>query len=76
MINTIFYFVDTEQEYLDNYEQGSVKPHTICFAKDTKSIWRDGLRFSGLHKNEVDRIINEDVKPLIDTLEAALNLAN
>lgn len=76
MINTIFYFTDTEQEYLDTYAYGQVKPHTICFARDTKSIWRDGLRFSGLRKDEVDSIINEDVKPLIDTLEAALNLAN
>ena len=69
MINTIFYFTDTQQEYLDNYAQGSVKPHTICFAKDTKTIWRDGQRFTGMLQNEVESILDNSRKIInnIDT---------
>lgn len=82
MINTIFYFADTQQEYLDNYAQGSVKPHTICFAKDTKTVWRDGQRFSGMLQNEVDDEIRQltdqafiDLNEIVQNLEAGLNTA-
>lgn len=75
MINTIFYFADTQQEYLDNYAQGSVKPHTICFAKDTKTIWRDGQRFSGMLQNEVIDEINSIVVPAEDRLDAGIQRA-
>ena len=82
MINTIFYFADTQQEYLDNYAQGSVKPHTICFAKDTKTVWRDGQRFTGMLQNEVDDEIRQltdqafiDLNEIVQNLEAGLNTA-
>ena len=82
MINTIFYFTDTQQEYTDNYAQGSVKPHTICFAKDTKTIWRDGQRFSGLRQDEVDdeihNLTDEAINELnegVQNLESGLNTA-
>ena len=82
MINTIFYFTDTQQEYTDNYAQGSVKPHTICFAKDTKTIWRDGQRFSGLRQDEVDNEIHNltdqefsDLNDGVQNLETGLNNA-
>lgn len=82
MINTIFYFTDTQQEYTDNYAQGSVKPHTICFAKDTKTIWRDGQRFSGMLQNEVDDEIHQltdeafnNLNDGVQNLETGLNNA-
>ena len=75
MINTIFYFTDTQQEYTDNYAQGSVKPHTICFAKDTKTIWRDGQRFSGMLQNEVIDEINSIVIPAEERLDAGIQRA-
>ena len=59
MIDTIFYFVDTEQDYIDNYNDGNVKPYTICFAKDTKCIWKNGIKYGG-------QFTISDVKDLID----------
>lgn len=82
MINTIFYFADTQAEYLDNWQKGEVKPHTICFAKDTKTIWRDGQRFSGMLQNEVDDEIHNltddainNLKEGVRNLESGLNTA-
>lgn len=82
MINTIFYFADTQAEYLDNWQKGEVKPHTICFAKDTKTIWRNGMRFSGLRQDEVDDEIHQltdeainDLNEGVQNLEFGLNTA-
>lgn len=75
MINTIFYFTDTEQEYKDNLVNGSVKPHTICFTKDTKALWRDGVRYSGQNAQEVLEAITDITGPLRETLEESIRLA-
>lgn len=72
MINTIFYFADTQAEYQDNWQKGEVKPHTICFAKDTKTIWRDGRRFSGLRQDEVDDEIHILTDDAIDNLKGGV----
>ena len=47
MISSIFYFADTEQEYLDNFNRRQVKPYTIVFCKDTHSVWKNGVRYGG-----------------------------
>jgi ElaB/YqjD/DUF883 family membrane-anchored ribosome-binding protein len=57
MINTIFYFANNQAEYLDNWNRGEVKPHTICFAADTNTIWRNGERYSGMLRSEIDPIV-------------------
>lgn len=52
MIKTLFYFANTEAEYLENVQ--NVAPYTIVFCKDTNTIWRDGKRYGG--DNTVVRI--------------------
>ena len=42
MINTIFYFADTENEYLEKYNKGEVSSRTISFIKDSNKIFIDG----------------------------------
>lgn len=67
---------------MDNWQKGEVKPHTICFAKDTKTIWRNGVRFSGLRQDEVDDEIHNltddainNLKEGVRNLESGLNTA-
>ena len=45
MINTLFYFVDYEAEYLAHKQD--VAPYTIVFCKDTNTIWKDGKKYGG-----------------------------
>lgn len=47
MISSIFYFANTEQEYLDNFNNHQVKPYTIVFCKDTHTLWKDGIKYGG-----------------------------
>jgi hypothetical protein len=45
MINTVFYFADSENEYLNKYRNNQVSPYTIALCKDTHSLWKDGERY-------------------------------
>ena len=79
MINTIFYFVDTENEYQNKYRAGEIKPYTIALARDTKSIWKDGIRYGGLNQQEVDTIVNgseDEINTLIDQINNTIDEIN
>lgn len=79
MINTIFYFVDTENEYQNKYRAGEIKPYTIALARDTKSIWKDGIRYGGLNQQEVDTIVNgseDEINALIDQINNTIDEIN
>lgn len=80
MISSIFYFADTEQEYLDNFNRHQVKPYTIVFCKDTHSVWKNGIRYGGSTsaetQSQISEIIDRDVAPLIAQLEQAVTQAN
>ena len=80
MISSIFYFADTEQEYLDNFNRRQVKPYTIVFCKDTHSVWKNGVRYGGSTsaetQSQISEIIDRDVAPLIAQLEQAITQAN
>lgn len=76
MISSIFYFAETEQEYLDNFNRHQVKPYTIVFCKDTKSLWKNGIRYGGNTTSEitdqVDDIIDRTITPLLNQLNQAV----
>ena len=80
MISSIFYFADTEQEYLDNFNRRQVKPYTIVFCKDTHSVWKNGVRYGGSTsaetQSQISEIIDRDVAPLLQQLESAIQQAN
>lgn len=80
MINSIFYFADTEQEYLDNFNRHQVKPYTIVFCKDTHSVWKNGIRYGGSTsaetQSQISEIIDRDVVPLTTQLQQAITQAN
>ena len=80
MISSIFYFAETEQEYLDNFNRHQVKPYTIVFCKDTRSLWKNGVRYGGSTHAEitdnVDEVIQNTVTPLINQLNDAIADAN
>ena len=42
MINTIFYFVDTEREYRDQVDAGNISAKTITFVAETREIYLNG----------------------------------
>ena len=79
MISSIFYFADTEQEYLDNFNRHQVKPYTIVFCKDTRSLWKNGVRYGGSTSSEVggqlDDIIDSQITPLLHQLNDAIQQA-
>lgn len=79
MINTIFYFVDTEQEYTNKYNSGEIKPYTIVFVKGTKTIWKDGVRYGGLTQQEINTIVNgseDEIMNLIDQINDTIDDIN
>jgi hypothetical protein len=45
MINTLFYYADTEQDYLDKWNNGEIQEYTMCLCKDTKTLWKGGERY-------------------------------
>lgn len=55
-INTIFYFVGTKSEYETKWQNGDINGRTIVFVTDTGEIYKNGIRYGGLTRNEV---INE-----------------
>lgn len=79
MISSIFYFADTEQEYLDNYNRRQVKPYTIVFCRDTHTLWKNGIKYSGDSaetNRQIEEALEHDVQPLIDQLQNAIDEAN
>lgn len=79
MINSIFYFADTEQEYLDNFNSNQVKPYTIVFCRDTRSLWKNGVKYGGDSTQTGEQIqswVETHVTPLITQLQNALAEAN
>ena len=79
MINTIFYFVDTEQEYQAKRNSGEIKPYTIVFVKDTQAIWKNGVRYSGFTEDEIKQIIEletEDINAAIELINRTIEEIN
>lgn len=79
MINTIFYFVDTDQEYQAKRDSGEIKPYTIVFVRDTRSIWKNGVRYGGVTSAEMEYAMDgymEDVNNIINSINAAIDEIN
>lgn len=79
MINTIFYFVDTEQEYQAKRNSGEIKPYTIVFVRDTRAIWKNGIRYSGFTEDEIKQIIEletEDINAAIELINHTIEEIN
>lgn len=79
MINTIFYFVDTEQEYQAKLSSGEIKPYTIVFVRDTRAIWKNGIRYSGFTEDEIKQIIEletEDINAAIELINNTIDEIN
>ena len=85
MINTIFYYVNTKQEYLQKLSQGEVSARTIVFIEETGEIYKNGKMFSN-YKQLIDSIegLREEIlnkmeisknslRQLIDSLRQSLN---
>lgn len=73
MISSIFYFADTEQEYLDNFNNHQVKPYTIVFCRDTKTLWKNGVRYGGDTTGEVVTSIETKISDAIAAFEQQVN---
>ena len=79
MINTIFYFVDTDQEYQAKRDSGEIKPYTIVFVRDTRSIWKNGVRYGGVTSAEMEYAMDgymEDVNNIINSINTAIDEIN
>lgn len=79
MINTIFYFVDTDQEYTEKRNSGEIKPYTIVFVRDTRSIWKNGVRYGGVTSAEMEYAMDgymEDVNNIINSINTAIDEIN
>lgn len=79
MINTIFYFVDTEQEYQAKRNSGEIKPYTIVFVRDTRAIWKNGVRYSGFTEDEIKQIVEletEDINAAIELINRTIEEIN
>ena len=74
MINTIFYFVPTLQEYLAKYNNGEIASRTIVFVEDNRSIYKDGIRYGGYNQQELEDIIDSKLDPLTINVQHALEL--
>lgn len=58
MINTIFYFVSSFDEYTREWSNGNISPRTIVFVADKKAIYKNGVRYGGFSEEELAPIIN------------------
>lgn len=74
MINTIFYFVPTLQEYQAKYNGGEIASRTIVFVEDNRSIYKDGIRYGGYNQQELEDIIDSKLDPLTINVQHALDL--
>lgn len=71
MIDTIFYYADTKQEYLQKLSQGEILARTIVFIEETGEIYKNGKMFSN-YRQLVDSIelLRED---LLQRMESSKN---
>lgn len=79
MISSIFYFADTEQEYLDNFRNNQVKPYTIVFCRDTHTLWKNGIKYGGDTAQtgaQIQDWVETHINPLIEQLQNAMSAAN
>lgn len=72
-IDTIFYFT-SESDYVTMQESGKIAPRTIVFVSgDHPSIYKNGVRYSGMSEDEIQRIIKEYYKDDPTQLPKATN---
>jgi len=59
MIDTIFYFVDSLNfdEYQSRLSSGDIADRTIVFAEAQKAIYKDGVNYGNLTKDEMISIV-------------------
>lgn len=72
MINTIFYFVPTFEEYQAKQGSGEISPRTIVFVADIRAIYKNGVRYGGYNSGELDDIIDGKLGPVIASINSAL----
>ena len=67
LVDTIFYFVDTMEEYTQMLEENKVLSRVIVFVDETQEIYKDGKLFGG-YKKAVEKIdqLAEEVRQAMD----------
>ena len=70
LIDTIFYFVDTMDEYRQVLENNKILSRVIVFVDETQEIYKDGKLFGGYQKS-VEKIkeLAEEVRQAMDQSE-------
>lgn len=57
MINTVFYFAESKNDYLYNYEHNQINGRTICFVPSgdgkTGSIYKNGLQYGKIEEQAI-----------------------
>lgn len=82
MINTIFYFVSSFDEYTREWSNGNISPRTIVFVADKKAIYKNGVRYGGFSEEELAPIINnyiisnDDINDRLFDIESSISHAN
>lgn len=64
MINTIFYFAETLQEYEDKLQTEGISEKTIVFVKDTNDIYINQCNYNknktvAIHENEYKQLVQD-----------------
>lgn len=68
MIKTVFYFTETEQQYLSQWRNGEVSPNTIVLCKDTHSLWKGGERYGVGSTPEGDDYVPYDDTEIVERI--------
>lgn len=71
MIDTVFYYVDTFEEYEYRQMVGEIAPHTIVFIGDNKTIYKNGECYSAGGIEEIEKIVRD----LFDKTDSPLPIA-
>ena len=73
LIKTIFYYVDTMDEYRQALQQNKILSRTIVFVDETQEIYKDGKLFGGYEKF-VEQINNlaQEVRDAMDQSEQSM----
>jgi len=70
MINTIFYFAPSFEDYQQKWSSGQIADRTICFVAGENAIYKGGQKYGGSSesnlKEQITNILNEygDVLPV------------
>ena len=72
MINTIFYFVPTFEEYQAKWNSGEISPRTIVFVADIRAIYKNGIRYGGYNTTEFNNAVDERLQDVINSINTAL----